>query len=936
MTETLEEDAVVLRCQATVIRALTGRVAAADVADVVAGLSRLPDDHPERARIAAGLVMTVFRGSQDDTAEYAAYAGDLLRFAEADPPEGPQWTQARIAARMCALLHAGSQGELTDLSPLDDELGALAGLAGDNPALAPAVGLLHTMSGYLRAMNDGNESVLHRMPAELAAHVEQLRDRPEFASLLDMLEPMTRAMAANQRGDHAEMLQWFDAGSRSAAEMPGQEYVRQAIAEAVTRVEPLRALLGESGPELTEERLAELHELADRPDASAHDRALSHLALGAAYLKAGRETDLDRIGTGIAHHRAALALLPPGHPHHAFCQQSVALALLRRSEVAATTEGLDEADELLQSARDALGGPHHPQWAFLNEMLGHIRERNGQPGEVGEIGLLGQRGYAWRALLESDAAGAKIAIRDVTGAAISLARRCLKADDLAAALRALDTGRGLMLFAATELAKVPARLAAAGHTELARRWETEGAGSDGLRREVLSVLTQASEGADGLLDPPSVAEIRAALRNLDADALVYLVPAEGSMPGLALIAPAEGPLAWMALPELSVRDDDGVERYLAALADRSSRNVAVPPAATPAGAPASDPEASPEETPARDLAAPADDDPLLGSFDALCDWAWRAAVGPLLDKYFGPRKRSGGAVPRVVLIPMGDLARIPWQAARRGDGVHAVELAAFSQAVSAQLLCENAAREPVVPSAGGLVVGDPDTGDVALGLDAARLEAHSVRQAFYRGARYVGRRPNGSVSPSGRGTAEEVRRWLADPGPSAGAVLHLACHGSFAAGLDDAKAFLLLAAADPGDDGCGELSAEEILELLVASPGRRIGLVVLAACNTGRSVHGYDEAYSLGTAFLTGGVRSVLSTQWSIPDAQTPSLMYLFHHYLRREGLPPWQALRQAQIWMLDPARVPPDGMPAELLAAVPAGEPAPVAAWAGFLHFGH
>jgi CHAT domain-containing protein len=113
-------------------------------------------------------------------------------------------------------------------------------------------------------------------------------------------------------------------------------------------------------------------------------------------------------------------------------------------------------------------------------------------------------------------------------------------------------------------------------------------------------------------------------------------------------------------------------------------------------------------------------------------------------------------------------------------------------------------------------------------------------------------------------------------------------------------------------------------------------LVVLAACNTGRSVHGYDEAYSLGTAFLTGGARSVLSTQWSIPDAQTPSLMYLFHHYRRRAGLPPWQALRQAQMWMLDPGRVPPAGMPAELLAAVPPGEPAPVAAWAGFIHFGH
>ncbi len=63
--------------------------------------------------------------------------------------------------------------------------------------------------------------------------------------------------------------------------------------------------------------------------------------------------------------------------------------------------------------------------------------------------------------------------------------------------------------------------------------------------------------------------------------------------------------------------------------------------------------------------------------------------------------------------------------------------------------------------------------------------------------------------------------------------------------------------------------------------------------------------------------------------------MYLFHHYCRHEGLPPWQALRQAQMWMLDPDRQVPERMPAELVS-VPPGEPAPVISWAGFVHFGH
>jgi hypothetical protein len=90
VTERVEEDAIVLRCQATVIRALTGPCAGAEVAG----------------------------------------------FEKAGPP-----------------------GELTDP--------------------APALGALRSMSGLLRAMNEGNESVMYRAPAELAGHLAELRDRPE-------------------------------------------------------------------------------------------------------------------------------------------------------------------------------------------------------------------------------------------------------------------------------------------------------------------------------------------------------------------------------------------------------------------------------------------------------------------------------------------------------------------------------------------------------------------------------------------------------------------------------------------------------------------------------------------------------------------------------------------------------------------------------------
>jgi CHAT domain-containing protein len=231
----------------------------------------------------------------------------------------------------------------------------------------------------------------------------------------------------------------------------------------------------------------------------------------------------------------------------------------------------------------------------------------------------------------------------------------------------------------------------------------------------------------------------------------------------------------------------------------------------------------------------------------------------------------------------------------------------------------------------GLVVGDPDTGGGAGPLPSARVEGPAIRQAFYRGAKYLGRLPDDTTSPSGAGTPDQVRAWLTAPEPYAGAMLHLACHGAFDTSPGSARSALLLASSTPD----GELDAEEIVTLLAAHPRRHIGLVVLAACHTGRSVHGYDEAYSLGTAFLAGGVRSVLSTQWSVPDAATSPLMYVFHRNCRVEKMPPWQALQHAQVWMLDPGREIPQGMPPELARAVPAGAPAAVASWAGFVHYG-
>ncbi|WP_443033923.1 CHAT domain-containing protein [Streptomyces sp. AD681] len=101
------------------------------------------------------------------------------------------------------------------------------------------------------------------------------------------------------------------------------------------------------------------------------------------------------------------------------------------------------------------------------------------------------------------------------------------------------------------------------------------------------------------------------------------------------------------------------------------------------------------------------------------------------------------------------------------------------------------------------------------------------------------------------------------------------------------------------------------------------------------SSRGYDEAYSLATAFLTAGAHTVLGTLWPVPDEETSLLMYMTHHYLRREALPPGQALRRAQLWMLDPQRRVPPEMPARLAVRARYIRSANLVGWAGFTHQG-
>ncbi|XVV14273.1 CHAT domain-containing protein [Actinoplanes sp. CA-131856] len=748
-----------------------------------------------------------------------------------------------IAARLDALMAAVSRRGPVDTGGVKAELASLSEEYGADPRLRMLFDSMHTAVSATDAAS---------MRESLARLGELAGGAPGIAPMMDLMPGYLEAIEAHENGDDMAAAARFSDVLARSGDLPEGNPLREAMAEVAPTLTAM--LTGTALPE-------------PPPGANDAERAF-HLMAGGG------------LSGGVEDVRQALELTPPGHPQRVFCLATLALTLSQRAEATGAMADVDEAIDLLTEARTEAGGPEHQHWSFVNEMLAGLHRRRGDSAPARLAALEGLRGYVWRILLQPDPASARAVAAEAAREAMAAASRCLIDHQPADALRALDAGRGLMLFATTELRDPCTRLADAGHRDLADRWRATDAPSPRLREQVLEVLARDT----GLLDPPDLDEIQRALVRLGADALVYLVPAEAPAPGWAVIAPVEGPARYVPLPHLVL--EEGVHLTAAATRDVGE-----------------------------------DGEPVDDSLDALCAWAWKAAMGPLTASY-----PSGDRVPRLVLIPMGDLARVPWQAARDPGGTYVVERVALSQAASARMLCDTAAAEPVRVTPAGLVLADPDTGGRAPDLRSARLEAYAIHRSFYPGATYVGRRPDGRVSLSGAGTADDVRRWLRADSSEAGTMLHLASHGVMTTDRATASSHLLLAG--------GDLTAAELVGVM-ATARREVALVVLAACHTGRSIHGYDEAYSIGTMFLAGGARSVLSTQWSIPDQDTSLLMYMFHHFLTAEARPPWDALRRAQMWMLDDDRQPPGGMPSPLRRMLADTEPARVVAWAGFVHWG-
>lgn len=896
----------------------------------------LPDHLPQRPRLAAILVVEQLRASMMREPEQLRRAVELADIADRDRDPSPDWPPAGAVVRAMDLAYSAQLGR-PGVGPRQAlaEVDRLTMIVGDRQPYRTMIDMARlAIRGQIATIDLDSEGA-----AEVAAGVNRVKDAmppqsPERIRM-DVMSLFTEGHSQATRGDIEGASTTLERALALTADLPPTDPLRRQIENAIESFGPFLRMARPGG--VADERLrgegvgpldlqmtgqvASLEAQADAPGLSDTERAMRVAALGAALLALGID---DRAGVerAIVRLEQAAELSPEHDPRRPFYLISAGTAHARLHELTGDRAALNRGTARLEQARDAAGTTAHAYWTMAAMPLAHAYRLSGRMELGRRTAMTALRGHAWSALLQSDPTQVSNAARQAAEDAIDIARWCLMDSDAAGAATALDAGRGLMLYAATETRSLADRLDQLGEQHLAQQWRQEVArvgpteASPALRRRAIAAVAGIPVDADGLmtatpaggsarlLDPPSLDEVRAALTTMEMDALVYLVPGDKGI-GAAVVVPRNSEPIALHLPALNGTEE--FDRLVVAMSEDAGR--------------------------VRDLGTTAGDDPdLIGRarqrLDDVCGWAWRVAIGPLLERGI---ERPYGRPPRIVLVPMRELALVPWHAASRrvgGRTRYAVEDAVFSYATSARLLCDVAWAPTVSTADGGLFVGDPDAGRAVPDLPDARAEALAVRAAFYPGARYIGRRDDGATAADGAGNRRDLLAWLADP--AGGGLLHLACHGVVrtggSGGPHSGESHLVLAGGE-------RLEAGELLRRAATGAGRPIGLAVLAACRSGVPARGYDDAYSLATTFLAGGIRSVVSAQWSVPDSPTSVLMFMFHHFLRRDGMRPVDALRAAQLWMLSDTAVPPETMPPRLRASH-AGR-AEVASWAGFVHAG-
>lgn len=889
-----------------------------DAEQAMADFSALADDFPGRAKLAQVILNCLIGRGQLRPIERVRRASAIWRIAEADPQPLPEWPKTSAAVRSMTVV-----AEVVDSAPgmtAESALAELDQLAVRVGTEQPMCDIVTIARDFVRGQLDNERGIFgndHPASEDSVPPIRPVLPRNESAAERSRrsMNVMMELQAAMRRYDIGRAISLWST-VRELAEAPDADptlrrmYVElnPMMASAVQIMDRGAYAPGARQSVVVPELDTSSFPILPETGMSSGERG-ARIALQATVKLA--EGTAEATDQAIGMLRDVVELIGPEDRHRPLYLTNLGSAEIDRHVRTRDRRDLTAGLEHLEEARAAMKSVTDANWALVSIPLYHAYQLTGRIELAIDTALDGLRGHTWAALINHTAEDVQAAVRGAADDARSAMWLCLTVHDAERAVTALELGRGLILYSALETRDLTTRLADAGQPQLAEHWQQSVAVNpavlpEDLRRRVMGTLTGVTLTADGsadaqprqgrthLLDPPASHEVRAALRAFGADALVYLVPGESGS-GVAVIVAADDPPRHLFLPDLRVGALAAFDRFLADTAQAAQRGDPV------------DREARVRRRPTQSL-------------DDLCEWAWRVAIGPLLNEL-----GQLGRPVRLVLVPSAELARVPWHAARDERGGYALDRAVFSYAASARLMCESAFRPAVDVGRGGLVVADPETSGAAADLPAARAEATAIARDFYPDARLVGRDAEGIRARDGAGSRADVLRWFADE--HGGAVAHFACHGVVRPGHNaEGTSYLLLAGGD-------RLTAEDLLAALSTSPGRSVALAVLAACNSAETGRGYDESFSIASAFLAANVRSVISAQWSVPDASTSMLMYMLHHFLAA-GAGAVDALHAAQRWVLHD-RTPPESMPAELRRHLGSPELTQVLSWAGFIHSG-
>lgn len=608
-----------------------------------------PDALAMQGLVPALMLMT--DGVTRHDADQLRAAGVALRKAHAQmSPDHPM--AGRVADTVDALRHLGegTDGNLADLDTARRDLPEsfrtlVETLTAGNDSVRLPLRVFDLKHALSKAQRDGDREAAHRAIAELEGLVEGLtpHDPPYF---------LVHLALADGHIDDGRLHEDREAMLR------GVGHVDLVVAAGEHAPSPVRATLRAREEQARTVRAVLTRDpapMADLPtagpDAAPGELCRSAQALHIRHLLTRDPLDLD---------------------------QAIELGTRARRIFA---EG--RAQSLAAGGLWDLSGYHRTRW----DATRGIRDM----AAATETALESLRALAADVVLQLGAEQGLLAARSGASRAVEAALWAATHGQVDEAVTALELGRALVLRAASVSAGVPELLEAAGHPGLAAAWREQLRRSGGgpaapasvasaaapapasdaassfadelpsaLRRQALEALGYrrgggaGSQGHDRHLDPdqgrrrdqgmlrdqgpdqgrdegrgwalgevPGVRELSAAVEACDADALVYLMSGRGSDPGVAVVVGPDGGTRAVGLPLLCEDRSGPLVRYLTAAAARS-RHL----------------EGLSEGGPLAEESGPVDGAAVERAWEqalsGLCDWAYPAAMGPVLDALAAP------------------------------------------------------------------------------------------------------------------------------------------------------------------------------------------------------------------------------------------------------------------------------------------------------------